>query len=274
MRVGIVGDAGLLAGRGLDVVPLYGGDAAATSALVADAVGSGIERIVVVGGDGLLHLVLQHTAQTEVVVGLVAGGTGNDTARALGLDDTVDQALGAPTPLDAIRVTFPDGRVRWIASVATLGFGGQVTERANGMRFGGAAKYSIATVLELPSLRTLPLRLDVDGVVVDAPAVILAAGNTSHFGGGMEICPGAVPTDGVLDVAALGDVGRIKLLRLFSKVFKGTHVGDPTVQTWRGRRVAIESSSACVLWGDGEPVGPLPVVLDAVPGALLLAGLA
>ncbi|MEC8815485.1 MAG: diacylglycerol kinase family protein, partial [Actinomycetota bacterium] len=71
------------------------------------AVAAGVERIVAFGGDGIVHLAAGAVAGTSTVVGVVAGGTGNDAAEALGLpggslEDRVDRSLEAPTAVDAI----------------------------------------------------------------------------------------------------------------------------------------------------------------------------
>ena len=88
----------------------------------------------------------------------------------------------------------------------------------------------------------------------------------------MQICPSADPTDGLLDVTVVGPVGRIELVRFFRLVFDGRHLSHPAVEVLRGRRIEITGETTA-LWGDGEPVTTTPVTLEAVPGALRLAGL-
>jgi len=91
----------------------------------------------------------------------------------------------------------------------------------------------------------------------------------------MQICPEADPTDGLLDVTVVADVGRVELLRFFRLVFAGRHLSHPKVHVHRGHEVRI-SGSDIELWGDGELVaagpGPGSATLSAVRGALRLAG--
>ena len=258
-------------GTGGTPVDLTGTSAADSAEAAAAAVAAGAERIVVVGGDGLVHLAVQTVAGTDTVLGVVPVGTGNDFARGVGgiPDDPAAAtrvALGPHRAVDLIRTA--DG---WVASVATAGFSGDVNARANRLRFPrGPARYSVATVLELPTLRSRPVRLTVDGTVHEIDATLLAVANTGWFGGGMHIAPDAVPDDGILEVTVVAEVGRLELLRFFRLVFSGRHMGHPRVQALRGRRIEIAAADL-ELWGDGEAIGSAPATFEAVAGALRLA---
>ncbi|MEZ5245243.1 MAG: diacylglycerol kinase family protein [Acidimicrobiales bacterium] len=252
-------------------VDLTGSTAAASAAAAADAVAAGASRLIVVGGDGLVHLAVQAVAGTTTTLGVVPVGTGNDFARGLATipDDPVEAtrvALGEPQPLDLIH-----SDAGWVASVATAGFSGDVNARANRLRFPkGPSRYTVATVLELPTLRVRPVRLTIDGVVHDFDAALLAIANTGWFGGGMHIAPEAGPDDGLLDLTVVADVGRLELLRFFRLVFTGRHLTHPKVHALRGRRVDIDAAGLD-LWGDGEPIGTAPATLEVAPGALQIA---
>lgn len=251
--------------------------AAPSAAAAADAaraaVATGATRLLAVGGDGLVRIALQAVAETEVVLGLVPQGTGNDFARALGLlegslDDHVARALDPGVPVDAMRTTHG-----WVASVATMGFAGDVTARANGLRWPrGSQRYTVATLLQLPRLRKLRATVEVDGVIHEADTTMLSIGNTAYFGGGMKICPDARPTDGRLQVVVIGAVGQGTFLRVFPKVFGGGHVTHPDVTVHQGTSVTVRSDDDVLMWADGDELGPMPVSCEAVAGAVLVAG--
>jgi diacylglycerol kinase (ATP) len=123
--------------------------------------------------------------------------------------------------------------------------------------------------------------VDVDGTTHEVEASLLAIANTAYFGGGMAVCPSATPTDGRLDVAVVGAVGRLRLLRFFPQVFSGRHVTNPAVTMWSATRLRIETiddepaatpDARDGVWGDGEPLGPLPIDIEVVPAALQVAG--
>lgn len=231
-------------------------------------------RVVLVGGDGLVHLALQEIATTACVLGIIPAGSGNDFAHALELDNgsldaQVTRALGDARALDAIRAGDT-----WVASVATVGFAASVNARANALAWPrGGARYTIATFAVLPRLKPVPLVLELDGEPTPVLTTMLAIANTSHFGGGMAICPDARPDDGLLDVAVIGDVGPLTLLRVFPKVFRGTHTRHPKCTMYRAKRVRLLDTTTD-LWGDGELVGSAPIDLEAVAGAFHVAGVA
>ncbi len=251
--------------------------AEASSAAAHDAVRAGHERLVVVGGDGLVRIAVDAVAGSGVVLGIVPQGTGNDFARALGLlegglGDHVARSLADPVDVDAMRTNHG-----WVASVATVGFSGDVTARANDLPWPrGQQRYTVATVLQLPRLRTIRARIVVDGVAHDADTTMLSVGNTAYFGGGMRICPDARPADGRLQVVVIGDVRRGTFLRVFPRVFGGGHVRHPDVATYTGRSVVVEATDpeaeAAQMWADGDLLGPLPVTCEIVPCALRVAG--
>ena len=159
---------------------------------------------------------------------------------------------------------------------STAGFSGDVNDRANRLRVPkGPSRYTVATVLEIPTLRVRPVRITVDGEIHEFDAALLAIANTGWFGGGMHIAPDAVPDDGLLDLTVVADVGRVELLRFFRLVFGGRHLTHPKVHALRGRRIVLEALSpereALDLWGDGEPIGTTPSTLEVAPGALRIA---
>ncbi|MFN3255977.1 MAG: diacylglycerol/lipid kinase family protein [Ilumatobacter sp.] len=244
------------------------------------AVADGTRRLIAVGGDGVVHLAVTAVATTNTVLGVVPFGTGNDFARALGLldgdiDAQIDRALAAPVAVDAIRTSHG-----WVATVATLGFSGDVTERANALRWPrGQHRYTVATLMQLPRLRTLPVVVEVDGRSVGGDTTLLAVGNTAYFGGGMLICPAARPADGRVQVVSIGAVSRLRFLRVFPSVFSGRHVERREVDVAQGSRVTVSGASssdgsapALDVWADGERLGSLPIELEVVPGALAVAG--
>lgn len=240
---------------------------------VADeAVDAGAERIVCVGGDGVVRIAVQAVAGTTTTLGIVPDGTGNDFARAVGLREgelatQVGRALGAPVALDAIRTDHG-----WVATVATLGFSADVNARANALRWpGGSRRYTAATLLQLPRLRCVELRVDVDGEHLVGTTTLLAVANTAYFGGGMQICPAARPDDAALDVVSIGDVSRRTFLRVLPQVFSGRHVEHPAVTVARGTSVTITSTDEDV-WADGDPLSRTPIRMTAVAGALCIAG--
>jgi diacylglycerol kinase (ATP) len=244
------------------------------------AVAGGAQAIVAVGGDGTVHRAVQAVAGTDVALGIVPAGTGNDVAACLGVPAEpvraarqIAEALaqGRTAAFDLARICGDgDGEVRWSAGVIGLGFDTLVNELANRMRFPrGPRRYDIAIMLELARLRPRHYRITVDGRAEELDAVLVAMGNTARYGGGMRICPDADPTDGLLDLVIAGPISRVTLMRIKPRVYAGTHVEHPAVRQLRGREITVECDGI-TSYADGERSLPLPVRVTAVPAALRL----
>ena len=149
------------------------------------------------------------------------------------------------------------------------GFDSAVTDRANRLRWPrGRRRYDVAVLAELARLRPREVTLVLDGESSTLPVTLVAVGNTSWYGGGMKVCPGADPADGLFDVTVVGPISRLELVR------------DPAAadrrhprRARRGHRAPGRPGWSCrspgvTTYADGEPVAPLPAVAECVPGAL------
>ncbi len=242
----------------------------------AGAVAAGTRAVVAVGGDGTAHAALQAVAGTTTPLALVPAGTGNDLVRALaGLGDPVGAARAAAEDLRTGAVRAVDaGRTggRWWATVLCCGFDAAVSDRANRLRWPrGRRRYDLAVLAELARLRPRELTLVLDGEAQTLPITMVAVGNTPWYGGGLKICPGADPSDGLFDVTVVGASTRLELMRTKPRLTAGTHVGHPSVSVFRAARVELASPGATT-YADGEPMTPLPAVAECVPGALTVIG--
>nr|WBO76940.1 diacylglycerol kinase [Streptomyces sp. SBE_14.2] len=270
--------ASALRAAGFSVRTVIGEDAGDALARARAAVAEGTGALVAVGGDGMANLALQAVAGTRTPLGLVAVGTGNDFARALGLP-VRDPAAAGRTIADALkgaRIRDIDlGQVgdRWFGTVLASGFDSRVNDRGNRMRWPtGRLKYDLAMLAELAAFRPFPYRITLgDGDVREVEATLVAVGNGSSYGGGMRICPDADPTDGLFDITIVGDCSRATLLRVFPSVYKGGHVGHPKVTVVRATRVEIAADNITG-YADGERLGALPLAARCVPGAVRVVG--
>ncbi|RHW25307.1 diacylglycerol kinase [Nocardioides immobilis] len=259
----------LLHGAGWRVRTLEGRDADEASDLARKAVADGVEALVVCGGDGLVHLALQVVAGTDVPLGIIPAGTGNDAARAVGIP------LRAPAAAARRLLAWEPRRIdlarsgdRWFATVLAAGFDAVVNERANQMSWPrGQMRYNIATVAALRTFEPLHYELDLDGEHVQLDAMLVAVGNGPSFGGGLRIAEGASLDDGLLDVVVIGPITKPELIRTYPKLFKGTHVHHPQFSRRRVRRVTV-ACPGIVGYADGERYGALPLTVECVPQAL------
>ena len=225
--------------------------------------------VIAVGGDGLLHLVLQKITPAQVPLAVIPAGTGNDFVRTLGwsLDD-VDAILEAvlskkPASVDLGLV---DGE--WFAAILSTGFDSIVNEKANTMPWPkGPNKYNVAIAIELPRFAPRHYEIVLDDRTISTQAMLIAVANGRSYGGGMLVCPHAEITDGYFDVMVLHPVSKLEFIKVFPRVFKGTHITHPAVEIVRSKSVKITADA--VAYADGERIGQLPVSAQCMPGALM-----
>jgi diacylglycerol kinase (ATP) len=245
---------------------------------------AGLDALVVVGGDGAVHLAANVVAGSDLPIGIVPAGTGNDLARALGIDHDPRAALDAllaalrhaPRRIDALRVGAP-GRAayEWCLGVLSCGLDAAVNARANSYRWPqGHLRYLRAVVASVGRFRPYGYRVELDGEPVWSQAgTLLAVANTEWIGGGLRIAPDADPEDGKAEVLLADALNVAGIANLFPKLYSGGHIGDPRVHVRHARSVLVAPDPALgarppVAYADGERIGPLPLHVQVVPAAL------
>lgn len=234
------------------------------------------DSLVVMGGDGMMHLGLNAAAESGVPLGLIPAGSGNDFCRGVGIPAKAKAAArivanGRTQDLDLMRVrgVLADGASeRWVGSVVSTGYDARVNRRANAITLPlGSGAYTIAALAELATFEPVTYRMRFDGRERRQTAMLVAVANAGLYGGGMRIAPDYSMTDGLLDVTIIHPVSRATLLRLLPTMFSGGFVKDPAVERLRAMHVTIDGDE---LYGmaDGESLGDVPLDLAAVAGAL------
>ena len=254
---------------GLDVTRLEGRTGAEAVELAGASVHSGVDSLVVVGGDGMVHLALQALAGTATPLGIVPAGTGNDVARMLGIARK-DARIATNAVIGGLTraIDLADVSGTRVATVVATGFDSKVNERANAMTWpAGQMRYNLATLAELRVFEPIRYALELDGAAYELEAMLVAVGNGPSYGGGLQICAGAVPDDGELDVVVIKPVSKPELVRVYPQLFTGGHVRHPAYEHHRVRTATV-SAPDVVAYGDGERLGRLPVTVRVVPDAV------
>lgn len=225
--------------------------------------------VIAVGGDGLLHLVLQKVTPAQVPLAVIPAGTGNDFVRTLGWSledvDAILEAVLSKKP-SSVDLGLVDGE--WFAAILSTGFDSIVNEKANAMSWPkGPMKYNAAIAIELPRFKPHHYEIILDDRTISTQAMLIAVSNGRSYGGGMLVCPQADVSDGYFDVMVLHPVSKLEFIKVFPRVFKGTHITHPAVEIVRSKSVKITADA--VAYADGERIGQLPVSAQCIPGALM-----
>jgi diacylglycerol kinase (ATP) len=258
------------AGAGL-VVSKSGADIAVQA---RRAVEDGVSRLVVAGGDGTMHQAAQGLAGSACALGVVPLGTGNDLASTLGIPTDFEAAVARALAGGIRRLDLARVEQTVCIGYAGVGFDSAVTRFANEQvkRLRGPLVYFYAVLHTLATFEAPQMRVVHDGGTFTGRAMFAVVANLPRFGGGMRIAPAALPDDGWLDLVIVRELSRLRLLAVFPKVYRGTHVGHPEIQIVRTRRAEITLDREMTLYGGGEPVAThaagQPYVVEVMPGAL------
>jgi diacylglycerol kinase (ATP) len=247
--------------------------------LAASALARGAKRVVACGGDGTIQEVVQALAGTTVPLGIVPCGRGNDLARVLGIpsDPVRATAIAAGDTVRRIDLglvrSLADGATgepRRFTTVAAMGFDSEAAAfvHRTHLRLPGPLAYLVAVARTLVTYVSPEVELDGDFGRFAGRVLLVATGNTTTYGGGMKIVPAAICDDGLLDLCIVKAIPRRTILPAFPRIFAGTHIGLPFVETRSTRRLRITASRPLWVFADGEPVGMTPAEITVEPRAL------
>ena len=234
-----------------------------------------IDGICVVGGDGTFHGVVNGLMQQDdshsVPLGIIPAGTGNSLAQHLHCHDPIEAArhivAGLSQSLDVVQVTLP-GHSIYCANIVGWGAVSDINCTAEKMRFLGPTRYTVAALWHIltPKVRRATLVLD-DRTITDEFLFVIAC-NTKYTGAGMKLAPNAEIDDGKIDVVVIRRISRWQMIRLFMKVFDGSHVALSFIEFHQVRSFSIQSETADRMNLDGEMKGNSPMTATLLPSAL------
>ncbi len=240
-----------------------------------DAPGQGYERIIAVGGDGIVHEVLNGLMRASeegetIALGIIPLGKGNDFIKslppALNPGETRDDwKLAIPrvtspntalVDVGKITVDVPTPGVphpQYFTNGTDVGFGARVAKAIRGIPMTGIAAYLLAIVQVMVDygLPHIKLTLD-DNEVIELNTTLTAVTNGRCFGASFWLTPMAEITDGELNVIIAKALGRVGILQIIPLLMKGTHLDHPAIIMKKARKVVIESPEPLIMEADGE----------------------
>lgn len=233
-----------------------------------------LKAVIAIGGDGTVHEVGNALVQTNIPLGYIPAGTGNDFALAHRISFDPVYALQ--------RILLHQPRLidtaflgdRYMISFSGFGFDAQVAKKVTQLhryKWLGRMTYALGVIQVVKSFQPTTISLTVDGEQYRYDQVwFVAIVNTSNYAGGMEICPQAKVDDGILDICCVRCITPIQLLTMLPLVYRGKHTKHPSIITHRGKEIFISSNSDQPIHVDGEMVGTSALTIRVNPKSLLI----
>ena len=242
------------------------------------AIADGCRLLLAMGGDGTFQGLANAAFGSNVLLGLLPAGGGNDFASALGLPKDPAAAAravlrGEPRSVDLIRARVDGGRKRLYAGGGGVGLDVDAVQLAAGIyrRLPGRLRYVASALRALRDFTPLLVRAEFSGgelPPIEAKVLLAAALNTPTYGAGLCLAPDAQIDDGWLDLAFVEDLSPLQVLALLPRLLKSGSLPNSHVKRTRVRRARLSTDRPCFFHGDGEILGPAPVELEVVPGAV------
>jgi YegS/Rv2252/BmrU family lipid kinase len=224
---------------------------------------------VVMSGDGLIGAIGGALVGTEVPLGIIPGGRGNDLARVLDIPEDPAAAVGVVAAGHARTIDVGEVNGNRFLGIASVGFDSDCQDIANRTKVvRGRWVYAYSAVRALAAWKPARFTLRIGEENLRFTGWSVAAANSTTFGGGMRLAPEASLQDGEFDIVMVGESGKLRYISNLPKVFKGTHVENEEVRIVRARSLELSASRPFAVYADGERLTELPASLRVLPQAL------
>lgn len=272
----------ILQKEGIQYEPFFTERRMHASIIARNKIREGYSKIIVVGGDGTMNEVINgvfaqrriHT--TEVMLGMISVGTGNDWAKTFNIPSDYEGAVQTIKEQktfiqDAGLVNYRRNGKQWnryFVNIAGMGFGARVVERTNHMKEKGKSGpllYFYNIFYSLIQYRSKKAVIEIDGQSYNRTIFSLNVGIGKYNGGGMIQVPHAVADDGLYSITLIKKAGKLNVLVNIRKLYNGNIVKHSKVETYKAKTVQIDGSSHLKLETDGESLGHVPVSFQIIP---------
>jgi diacylglycerol kinase (ATP) len=245
-------------------------DAQHLLALARQAAAEKPDAIVSVGGDGTHHYVLNGIVGSEIPLGIIPAGSGNDFAKGLGIPTQARAAAEVLLAANTRRIDLGRAENTVYGCIAGAGFDSVVTRYANERcrRLRGSWAYAWSILRCLKSYRPEPLEIVSDVREFSGDVAFAVVGNNVSYGGGIHLTPRAKLDDGLLDVCVVPYMGKLEFLQWVRSAYRGEHLRHPRIIHFQAPKVSLSTTSRLELFGDGEFMQELPATIEVVPRAL------
>ena len=242
------------------------------------AIDGGKRLLFALGGDGTFQALVNAAYGSEVILGVLPAGGGNDFAAALQVPEDPVEATevilrAQPKRVDLVRARTADGRVRLYLGGGGLGIDAEAARHGNGAfrHLPGRSRYIASALRAFCTHRSICVRVEFpqsDFPPMEVNSLFAAVLNTPTYGAGIRLAPDARVDDGWLDVVVMEDHSVLQILALMPRLLKSGELRTLRVKRFRVQTVKFTTNRPCMFHGDGEIMGPAPVEIEVVPQAV------
>lgn len=257
--------------------------------IARDAIDRGFRKLVLVGGDGTYHEVVNsmvtfNVPASDVTLAMFPSGTGNDWVRTSGIPKSIEACVNLIEDEESMlqdigRLTYFDekGAKKEAHFLNVAGCGFDAFVESNYLRNNkslGKLSYFSGLLRGLWNWENVHVKLTVDDYEFEGKAFSVILGIGKFFGGGMKVAPHAIIDDGLFDVTIIKDVPKTEVVRVLPQLYSGRFINHPLVECIQGKHIRIESNEPLFLQADGEFMGSAPFEFELLPLKLrVLSGL-
>jgi len=229
---------------------------------IVNNIGHHFDRVIVVGGDGTIHELINSSIVLNKTLGVLPTGSGNDFALTLGLrknlrknlniildEKTLDIDIGYAeiTEFSGKKFSF------LFANSLGIGFDAEVAALAKEIKLiRGLFLYLLSVFVVLFKYRFRNIAMQTKSLILTEPLFMISIGNGKTAGGGFKLTPLANPTDGELDVCIVKKISKFKVLQILPLAIFGKHITNPAVVYTKTNEINISSDSPIFVHADGE----------------------
>lgn len=236
---------------------------------IRQAVKSGKQYIVVIGGDGTQTAAVSELAHTDSVLAVVPAGTGNSFALSLGINADVEEALETIATGKEIRVDVGIVNGTYFANFATVGLIAEAANRTSKplKRIIGPIAYGLAAVAPMFRRRPFELRVKWPGnkLKIVTHQAILASG---RYFGWQPLTPHASVRSGDLSFFAAAGESATDVIATNAALLRGEQTELSHAHYFAAKKITIKTKPRQPLNIDGHALGKTPAKFKIAPKAL------
>jgi len=218
--------------------------------------------IYVVGGDGTITRTLSGIVGTRNKLGIIPGGSGNDTYRAIRMLPKGNTAID----LGKINETY-------FINVACTGVDAEVANNVDivkSMKIPTSQVYNASIIYTFIKFKPKRMKLKTKIKNIDEKYTILSICNGEYYGGGFNIAPKAELSDGLFDIYYAEKMSKLKMIPLLLKLKKGKHEGKKRIHKFRTNHIEIDFDEEITFNVDGEKLTSTSFIVDVLPKAITI----